>query len=152
MVGRGRQPRGTAVVGAALVLAAGAAALRTGPDGVGVPQELLDLPGAPAVLPVTAPGGYRYDSSTSTTSASGTAQSRTVLLRPERLEDEPTVSLCVDLSPERSSCPPAAGSIERRVDGVPVRITLRGPGGRAADELWRSLELTTDPARSGLFA
>ena len=147
----------TKAVGALIAVAAVAGALLwaglPGAEqrGMAVPAELLGPAAGPVVLPVTAPRGYSFEAS-SASASQGVVDNRSVLLRPARLDDQPTVTLCAQRPGLTDRCPSEPTTVVRQVDGLAVTVTLRGPAGDADLAYWSSAPLTTDPRRSSLFA
>jgi hypothetical protein len=103
------------------------------------------------VLPVIAPRGYSFETSNST-SAQGVVDMRSVLLRPSRLDSQPTVTLCAHRPGLTDRCATTHSTVVRLVDGLEVSVTLRGPAASSHVAFWSSAPLTTDPRRSSLFS
>ena len=123
------------------------------PEERGLPDLLEPGAGVPAVVPVSAPDGYRYETASVNRTSDGLAyDSRSVVLRPAELGEQPTVELCSERSDEAPRCLTQGVVLRRELDGFRVLITLSGPGAEGAAEIWSGLELTTDPASSDLFA
>ena len=147
----------TKAVGALIAVAAVAGALLWAglpgaeQQGLAVPAELLGPAAGPVVLPVTAPRGYSFEAS-SASASQGVVDNRSMLLRPARLDDQPTVTLCAQRPGLTDRCPSEPTSVVRQVDGLAVTVTLRGPAGDADLAFWSSTPLTTDPRQSSLYA
>lgn len=116
----------------------------------GIPAEISDVAGIRFVLPQDAPDGYTFFATNSTASAEA-VDMRQLILRPRRLEAQPVVYICVDASLERDRCPAGTESVQREHDGLPVTITLRGPGASDAKAIWETARLTTDAESSDVF-
>lgn len=115
------------------------------------PAELFDATAGNVVLPVTAPLGYSFET-TNSTSAQGVVDMRSVLLRPSRLDSQPTVTLCAHRPGLTDRCASTPTTVIRQVDGLEVSVTLRGPAAGSHLAFWSSAALTTDPRRSSLFS